>query len=229
MNAGLISVVIPALDEEARIDRVIEQLGQDASAPFETIVVDGGSKDGTVAAAKRQDAHVISAPRGRGHQLSAGAAGAAGDILWFLHADCDVPAGALGTIRQAIDTDHRTGGNFRLIFDGETAFSHWLTGFYAWFRRRGLYYGDSGIFVRRDVYDDIGGIRAMALMEDYDFTRRLERYGRTCCIDTPALKTSSRKFDGRRPPGIVLGWLKIHALYSLGVSPDRLARLYYGR
>jgi hypothetical protein len=63
-------------------------------------------------------------------------------------------------------------------------------------------------------------------MEDYDFTRRLERAGRTCCIIDPPLVTSSRRFDGRHPIAIVWGWLKIHALYHLGVPPRRLAGLY---
>ena len=71
-----------------------------------------------------------------------------------------------------------------------------------------------------------GTIYALSLMEDYDFTRRLERTGTTCCIEDPPLVTSSRRFAGRRPLAIVWGWLKIHALYHLGVSPDRLARLY---
>lgn len=71
--------------------------------------------------------------------------------------------------------------------------------------------------------------RHVALMEDYDLTRRMERFGGACCIDTPALVTSSRKFQGRRPIGIVPGWIRIHALYRLGVKPERLSRIYYGR
>ena len=93
-------------------------------------------------------------------------------------------------------------------------------------RARGLYYGDSGIFVRRRAYDAIGGFRAFAVMEDYDFVGRLERFGETCRIDEPALVTSSRRFEGRRGWRIVWGWLKIHALYHLGVAPERLARMY---
>ena len=91
-----------------------------------------------------------------------------------------------------------------------------------------MYYGDSGIFVRRDIYERIGGIRPIALMEDYDFVRRLEKVGPTLCIDDPPLITSSRKFQGRRRFAIVTGWIWIHALWYLGVSPDRLARMYYG-
>lgn len=228
VNSPMISVVIPVLDEEDRIGAVIDALHRDNSAPFEIIVIDGGSSDGTFREAENHRAQVSVSEPGRGPQLAAGAARAAGDILWFLHVDSRVAPGALGRIRAAIDEEGRIGGNFCLIFDGGDGFSTWLTGFYAWFRRHGLYYGDSGIFIRRDIYLRIGGIKPMALMEDYDLTRRMERHGGTCCIDAPALMTSSRKFAGRHPIGIVFGWLKIHALYRLGVHPNRLAKLYYG-
>jgi rSAM/selenodomain-associated transferase 2 len=224
-----ISVVIPVLNEQDRIGGVINELRQDSSAPFDIIVIDGGSTDGTVRAAEALGARVIVSNPGRGPQLAAGAAEAAGNTLWFLHVDSHVAPGALDRIRAAIDEDGMIGGNFRVVFDGNDGFSRWLTGFYAWFRRHGLYYGDSGIFIRRDIYDGIGGIQPMALMEDYDLTRRMEKHGATCCIDTPALITSSRKFAGRHPVSIVFGWLKIHTLYGLGVNPKRLAKIYYGR
>lgn len=125
-------------------------------------------------------------------------------------------------------TEHpkAVGGNFRLIFDGDTGFSRWLTGFYAVVRLFRRYYGDSGIFVRRPVYDAIGGMRPIPVMEDLDFVRRLERSGKTCCIIDKPLVTSSRRFDGRWPPEIVYGWLKLHALFWLGVAPETLARMY---
>jgi hypothetical protein len=118
------------------------------------------------------------------------------------------------------------GGNFRLVFDGETWFSRWLTRSYARVRRLGFYYGDSGIFVRRSAYEALGGFRPIAVMEDLDFVRRLERSGKTCCISEPALVTSSRRFEGRHPLKIVCGWIKLHILFWLGVSPDRLAEIY---
>lgn len=129
-------------------------------------------------------------------------------------------------MRHALDDPDVIGGNFRLLFDGDDAFSRWLDGFYAWIRRRGLYYGGSGIFVRRRVCDVLGGVRPVNLMEDYDFTRRLEAFGRTVCIDTPPLVSSSRRFRGRHLVAIVAGWLLIHGLYHLGVPPAQLARLY---
>ena len=155
---------------------------------------------------------------------------ATGDVLFFLHADTDLPDGALSAILDELNAHSDAGGgNFRLLFDGDTRFDRWLIGFYRWIRSQGLYYGDSGVFVRRSVYNEIGPIRPIPLMEDFEFTRRLERHGPTICIHEPPLVTSSRKFRGRNPIAIVWGWLFIHALWYLGFKPETLARLYYGK
>jgi rSAM/selenodomain-associated transferase 2 len=222
----MISVVIPTLNEAAQLPALIAGLrAQDPDC--EVIVADGGSRDGTRDLAAVQGARVLTSAPGRGQQLRRGAEAASGEVILFLHADSVFPAGGLARIEKTLaDAPEVVGGNFRLLFDGDTRFDRWLTGFYAWFRRRGLYYGDSGVFVRDQVYHALGGLRPIAVMEDYDFTRRLERAGPTCCIAEPPLMTSSRRFAGRHPAAIVWGWLRIHALYHLGVAPARLARLY---
>lgn len=221
-----ISIIIPALNEARRLPRLIAQL-RTQRIEAEIVLVDGGSTDGTPATARSLGVRTIRSTPGRGQQLAAGAAVAAGDILLFLHADSHLPSNALRRVLDTLgDGPEIVGGNFRLLFDGDDGFSRWLNGFYRWIRSHGIYYGDSAVFVRRTVYDAIGGIRPIALMEDYDFNRRMERYGRTCCIDEPPLVTSSRRFRGRHPVVIVYGWLKIHLLFYLGVSPDRLAQLY---
>jgi rSAM/selenodomain-associated transferase 2 len=223
----MISVVIPTVNEAARIGGLVSGLrAQDPSC--EIIVIDGGSEDDTRAVARAAGASIVAVSRrGRGTQLAAGGAVATGEIIWFLHADTALPAGALAAIERTM-ADHPDcpGGNFRLLFDGDDPFSRWLNGFYAWLRRRGLFYGDSGIFVRRTVMRKIDGIMPMALMEDYDFVRRLRRAGTPCCIADPPLVSSSRRFAGRHPVAIVWGWIVIHILFHLRVPPDRLARLY---
>lgn len=222
----LISVVIPTLNEATNLRALLKTLGRQDAA-HEVIVADGGSIDGTVAVAFDHGARVVEAAGGRGPQIAAGAETATGEILLFLHADSVFPKGGLARISETLAaTPEVVGGNFHVIFDGDDGFSRWLTGAYAWIRRHGLYYGDSGVFVRSDVYRALGGVRPIAMMEDYDFVRRLEKVGPTCCIGDPPLVTSSRRFEGRRPPAIVWGWIKIHALYHLGVSPERLAVLY---
>lgn len=225
-RSGLISVVIPTLNEARRLPGLLATLAGETAA-HEVIVVDGGSTDGTGDIARDRGARLIAAPRGRGAQLAAGAAAAHGGVLFFLHADTRLPTGALAAISCAL-TRHpaAVGGNFRLLFDGDDDFSRWLDGFYARIRAHGLYYGDSGIWIRRAAYDALGGIRPLALMEDYDLVRRLERAGETLCIDSPPLITSSRRFAGRRKWRIVAGWLAIHRLFHLRVPPALLARLY---
>ena len=221
----MISIVIPTLNEARRLPHLLADL-RAGGAAAEIIVADGGSTDDTRAVAREMGTDVIRSARGRGHQIGAGAAAAHGEIILFLHADSRFPSGGLARIDELLAARPKSvGGNFRLDFDGETGFDAWLERFYGWIRARGFYYGDSGIFVRRAVYERIGGVRPIALMEDYDFVRRLERAGPTICINDPPLVTSSRRFIGRSPAAIVFGWLKIHALFHLGVLPDRLALL----
>lgn len=229
MAPGRVSVIIPTLDEAERLPSLIKALEREPELA-EIIVADGGSSDATPALAAALGARLVTGERGRGAQLRAGAAVAQGEILLFLHADSVFPAGGLAALCAALDREPRAlGGNFLAVFDGDSRFARWLTGFYAALRRFALYYGDSGIFVRRAVYDTIGGFKPMALMEDYDFVRRLERAGPTLRIDTPPLVTSSRKFEGHHPLAIFWGWTVVHLLYWLGAPPERLARRYYRR
>ncbi len=222
----MISVIVPTLNEADNIERLLAELDRETEQ-HEVIVVDGGGTDGTAEKARRAGAHVIEAAGGRGGQIAAGLKEARGDIFFMLHADCRFPKGGLAEIRSALEADAQAiGGNFRLIFNGGTAFSEWITEFYAGIRERGFYYGDSGIFVRRSVYEVIGGLKPLAVMEDYDFVRRMEAYGRTLCIKEPPLVTSIRRFRGRRRRWIVMGWLAIHALYYLGIPGRWLAGLY---
>jgi rSAM/selenodomain-associated transferase 2 len=222
----MISIVIPALEEAENLRRLLPELiGDDRE--IEIIVADGGSSDGTAEIAREHGAKVLATARGRGAQLAAGGAAATGDIILFLHADSGWPKGGLKAIRKALGENPKSAhGNFRLLFDGDDGFSRWLKGFYAFIRWWGFYYGDSGIFIRADAYRKIGGIKPIALMEDYDLVRRLRRTGRRLQIKSPPLVTSSRRFRNRHPIAIVGGWVMIHILYWLGVSPEKLARLY---
>jgi rSAM/selenodomain-associated transferase 2 len=222
----VISIIIPTLDEESSLPALLDAIGQQRAA-HEVIVVDGGSRDRTLEVARNSGARTLVSGSGRGAGLSAGAAAARGNVLFFLHADCTLAPGALDRINEALATNANViGGNFRLVFDGDTDFSRRLTLFCASIRLLGFYYGDSGIFVRRSVYQALGGFRPIPVMEDWDFVHRLERFGRTCCIKDPPLVTSSRRFAGRNPLRIIYGLFRIHALYWLGVSPDRLLEIY---
>ncbi len=223
----MISIIIPTLNEAEVLPDLLRDLDRQAAAA-EVIVVDGGSVDDTAEIARRAGARLLETRAGRGRQLAAGARASEGEVLLFLHTDSRFPAGGLRRIAATLAAaPGAPGGNFRLIFEGAEGFGRWLTGFYAWIRRRGFYYGDSGIFLRRAVYESLGGIKPFSLMEDYSLVRRLEQAGPTVCIEDPPLITSARRFRGRHPVAIVAGWLWIHLLYHLGVVPERLARRYY--
>lgn len=221
----MISVIIPVLNEAGRLEALIGGLRAETTA-HEIIVVDGGSQDGSADLARKFGATVLAAEGGRGGQLAAGAGQVQGDIVLFLHADTEFPKDGLALIEAKLADGKFVGGNFAIRFEGTRLFIRALNRFYAWIRRHGLYYGDSAIFVRRRVLDAIGGIRPLALMEDYDLSRRLEKAGLTVCIQEKPVVTSSRRFEGRGAIAIVWEWLYIHALYHLGVAPERLARIY---
>lgn len=219
------SILVPTLNERAWLPSLLAWSDRN-DTEVEVLICDGGSDDGTVVYAQEAGLTVIDCPVGRGQQLAAGVAASSGDILLFLHADTRLQTGSLSVIRHALVDPQVIGGNFRLLFDGETGFATWLTGFYAWLRARGIYYGDSAMFIRRSGLDEIGGISAISLMEDFDLNRRMEKKGRTVCIDHPPAVTSSRRFENRHPWSIFCQWLWIHALYYARLSPDRLASSY---
>lgn len=223
----MISIIIPTLNEQENISRLLTGLMKENSIDYEIIIVDGGSKDRTLEIVNQFPIIICKSLRGRGEQLCEGFKRASGDIILFLHADSTISGSPLKAIYETLDRDPKLiGGNFSLKFDGKDDFSLWLNGFYKWLRDHNIYYGDSGIFIRRNILEKIGGISNRALMEDYDLVKRMEKIGPTCNIKNPTLITSSRRFYGRSKWSIILGWVKIHFLYYLGFNDDYLAKAY---
>ncbi|HLM50418.1 MAG TPA: hypothetical protein VK279_07710, partial [Solirubrobacteraceae bacterium] len=132
---------------------------------------------------------------------------------------------AIAALSQALRDPGLLGGNFALRFDGADRFSRVLTAWYALQRRLGVYYGDSTIWVRAAVFAALGGFRPLAIMDDYDLVRRLERRGRTAALPGPAT-SSSRRWRALGVPRTVFSWMAIRWLYLAGVPADRLAALY---
>ncbi len=217
------SVLVPVLDEARAVGGLLDHL-DGLAGDWEVILADGGSGDDTVVRAAAR-ARVIAAPRGRAAQMNAAAAVAGGEVLVFLHADSRLPPGAHATIARALEDPSTVGGNFALRFDGDDRFARVLGAWYGLQRRLGVYYGDSTIWVRRTAFDALGGFRSLAIMEDYDFARRLERHGRTACLPGPAL-TSGRRWRRLGVLRTVATWVLIRWAFLAGVPADRLARLY---
>jgi rSAM/selenodomain-associated transferase 2 len=219
----LISIIIPTLNEAATIREAAAAL-EALSGEKEIIIADGGSADQTVEMARACGLQVIGAPRGRGQQMNAAARVARGGVLLFLHADTRLPADALKIIEGALQQPEVCGGNFSLVFDGRTWGARALTRLYPLLRWGGMCYGDSAIFVRRSVFEAMGGYRLIPLFEDCDLYARLRRAGRFVRLPAQA-RTSSRRFEGRFLRTFAL-WSMLQVLYWLGINPHRLDRAY---
>ena len=217
----MLSVVIPVLNA----GHVLRECLQALAGVDEIVVVDGGSSDDTVAIGERLGARSIQAPRGRGRQLRAGADAAQGDWLLFLHADTRLASGWREAVASHVDRHPGQAACFRFALD-DTAWQARIIerGVALRVSRLGLPYGDQGLLVSRALYNEVGGFRALALMEDVDIVRRIGR-GRLRTLDAVAVTSADR---WRRD-----GWFRRSArnlfcllLYALGASPARIARLY---
>ncbi len=216
-----LSVVIPALNAAAGLPAALASV---AAAALETIVVDGGSSDGTAEIARRLGARVIDAPRGRGVQLRTGIAHACGTWLLLLHADTVLQTGWQQAAEAAMGEPGRA-GYFRFALASAAPQARRLERLVAWrCRVLGVPYGDQGLLVSRALLDEVGGMRPLALMEDVDLVRRIGRR-RLVALDAAAL-TSAEKWERE-------GWLRRStrnlcclALYYIGVPPTLIARLY---
>jgi len=229
MSERPISVVIPALDAEPVLPATLAALapGRAVGVVGEVIVVDGGSSDTTAEIAARAGATVVSAPRGRGAQLAAGAAVAKGEWLLFLHADTVLAAEWPGAARTFMARPGADGcaAAFRLALDDADPRARRIEVLARWRGRSlGLPYGDQGLLISRTLYDALGGYRPLPLMEDVDLARRLGRR-RLVEMDAAAVTSAARYRSG--------GWwlrparnLALLGLYFLGVPPAMLRRLY---
>jgi rSAM/selenodomain-associated transferase 2 len=222
-----LSIVIPVLDEEAEITDALAALAPLRARGVETIVVDGGSRDRTLALARPLADHVIQASRGRAVQMNAGAAAAKpGDVLLFLHADTRLPADADRLVLEGIERSGRRWGRFDVRISGR----HPLLRVVARLmnirsRRTGIATGDQAIFVTRDWFDAVGGFPDIPLMEDVALSQALRRRGKPLCL-RPCALTSGRRWEQKRVVRtIVLMW-RLRLAYSLGAEPARLARRY---
>lgn len=220
---SLVSIIIPTLNEAATMRDLAASLGR-LRGEFEVIVCDGGSADATVETARQCGLRVIEAPRGRGPQMNAGAQSAKGAALLFLHADTRLPEDAPALIADALADEEVCGGNFNLIFGGDSRGARLLTRIYPLLRLGGMLYGDSAIFVRRAAFDRLGGYREYPIFEDCDLYRRARRLGKFVRLNARAT-TSSRRFEGRFIRTFAL-WSLMQVLYWLGVNPNLLNRLY---
>lgn len=221
-----ISVVIPCLNEAVIC---VEQLGK--LQPLrregqELILVDGGSDDETVALSRPLVDLALVSPRGRAVQMNRGAQAATGDLLWFLHLDGLLPVGASSQVARKV-VDGPGWGRFDVRLSGDRTMLRVIECMMNLRSRlTGMVTGDQGMFVRRDLFERVGGFPEIALMEDLAISKQLKRLSRPACLRS-RIVTSSRRWerDGIWRT-ITLMWF-LRTAYHLGADPEWLARLYY--
>ncbi len=232
--AMTISVIIPTLNEE---QTVMATVARTATLGFdELIVVDGGSSDQTpllVESYRLSTQHsalspvrLVTAPRGRASQMNEGARASNGEILLFLHADTQLPDNAKTMIETALTDQEMAGGRFDVRFDRPSMWGTIISGMMNWRSRlSGIATGDQALFVRRPIFERMGGFANLPLMEDIDFSRRLKRAGTTAAL-TSTVTTSFRRWEQQGPLRTILLMWRLRFLYWIGVSPHTLHRWY---
>lgn len=189
----MISIIIPALNESKVLAKTLQQF-INQNIVHEIIVVDGGSQDATCKIAEDHQAttQLIHSNKGRANQMNAGAKQANGDWLLFLHADTQLPAQALNKIETL--HQHILAGGFQHRFSGNK-WSLKLISLIDNFRckRTGIIYGDQAIFIRRALFENIGGFPQRNILEDVYFCIEVNKHTKTHLMNDYVV-TDSRKF-----------------------------------
>jgi rSAM/selenodomain-associated transferase 2 len=225
--ASRLSIIIPTLDEAAGIVAFLEPLQPLRDRGVDIILADGGSRDGTVAAAAPLVDRVISARRGRASQMNAGAAVCTGDVLLFLHADCTLAEQADRAILSGLASSQRRWGRFDVRLSGAASMLRVVErAMNLRSRLTGICTGDQGLFVERALFEESGGFPAIELMEDVAISGKLRQSGPPLCLSV-TLVTSSRRWESNGIwRTIVLMW-RLRLAYFLGTEPRRLADIYH--
>lgn len=224
----LLSVVIPVRDEACNIGACARPLqALRAGGDGEIIVVDGGSIDGSAAVAAPLADQVLHSECGRARQMNAGAARARGSWLLFLHADTLLTAQAVEELRRVLIDRGPPWGRFDVSLDGDRRVYRLIAAMMNLRSRvSGIATGDQAMFVRRDLFDAVGGFASIPLMEDIALSKRLKRVARPYCPQQKVVASARRWEKNGTVATILLMWL-LRGAFALGVSPQRLHRLYY--
>ncbi len=228
VNRVTLSIIIPVLHERERIGSCLANLrSQSMIDSCQIVVVDGDPAGSTVDLIHGQDVVCLRGAAGRAAQMNAGARAAQGRILLFLHADTVLPPEALQKIIHVMATGSYVGGAFDLAIDSDRLFLKYIA-MRASMRSRlnRIPYGDQAIFVDRAYFESLGGFREIPIMEDVDLMRRIKKDHRKIHIFSDRVLTSSRRWEVEGALYTTLRNQLLMLLYYLGVSPERLVRLY---
>ena len=221
-----LSVIVPTLNEVGRIESLLVSLASLRARGHEVIVVDGGSRDGTVDLADALCDRIVTASCGRAAQMNAGAMLASGDTLLFLHADTQLPPDADRLIPEGLAQTRSCWGRFDVNIEGR----HPLLPIIAWMmngrsRMTGIATGDQAMFVQRTVFQACGGFPEIALMEDIALSRCLKAFGKPLCLSQKVL-TSGRRWETNGVVRTILLMWRLRLAFFFGADPAWLAKEY---
>lgn len=237
-----LSIVVPVLNEADNLPRLIGHLAYLNPAPYEVILVDGGSTDSSVAIAKKLikdlidssqssinwqvvDWQIIESAAGRAMQMNAGAELATGDVLLFLHADTRLPNHAITDITLAVR--RAEWGRFDVRLDSPAWMLKVVSQMMNWRSRlSGIATGDQAIFIKKILFEQLGGYPQQALMEDIELCKRLKAIGKPACLRSKVITSARRwqQYGTWRTIGLM--W-RLRFDYWRGVSADNIKQRYY--
>jgi rSAM/selenodomain-associated transferase 2 len=225
MKPQRLSIIVPVLNEAAALPALLAALQPLRARGHELIVVDGGSSDGSPALAAPAADRVLPSARGRAVQMNLGAAAAQGEVLLFLHADTQLPPAADGALLAALQRG-RVWGRFDVHISGRSPLLRVVAALMNLRSRwTGIATGDQALFVRRTVFEQLGGYAEQPLMEDIELSRRLKRVGRPACLRQQVV-TSGRRWEQRGVWRTIWLMWRLRWRYWRGESPARLAEAY---
>lgn len=229
----MISVIIITYNEALLIVSIIEELRkQQFNGNYEIILADGGSTDETVALANKNNIKVLHCRKGKSKQMNDAAKEARGDILFFVHVDMKFSSNVFSVIRNKINEGF-DGGGFSNEFESYNnkikKLGNWMNFRFIDKREqsdKGIFYGDNGIFVKKNVFFELGGYKEIPIMEDYDFSVRMKKDYKVEKIQDPKIIVSARRHIKAGFIKTRFQWVMIRKLYKWGVSPEKLTKWY---
>lgn len=218
-----ISLIVPIYNESKTVSAMLDQL-EDLPGDWEILFADGGSCDDTLAQIGDRF-RVLKAPKGRANQMNYAAGQAASDVVWFVHCDSRLPRDAHAQITEAVEKGAKW-GCFHIGFDYDGPFMGCNTYLSNRRARRGIAFGDQGIWARREVFESLGGFPDLPIMEDYEFSRQLKAAGIPICQLPGRIITSGRRYEKRFPLLTMWQMFWLRCLYRSGVDIQEIARRY---
>jgi len=227
-NKPEISIIIPVLDEQSIIREALGRIrGSALNVRHEVIVVDGSADAGTLKTIRSSAVRKVSSPKGRARQMNTGAKASRGDILLFLHADTELPPGGIQAIENAMKDTGIAGGAFLFgVKSGRAVFRLMETLVNLRNSITRIPYGDQAIFIRRDVFEKLGGFSDMPIMEDIDLMLRMKMAGHEIVFIPEKVQTSPRRWERE---GILYSTIRnwtLSSLFYIGMNPRILSRFY---